>query len=107
MSWILLVTAIVMEVCGTTCLKLSEGFTKWVPSVLIFVFYGVSFTLMTYAVKKLDLSLAYAIWSGIGTLLIALIGIFWFKEHFTLLKVVSMALIIAGAVGLNLSGSAG
>jgi len=44
MSWILLVCAIIMEVCGTTCLKLSEGFTKWVPSVLIFVFYGVSFT---------------------------------------------------------------
>jgi len=61
MSWILLIAAICMEVCGTTCLKLSEGFTKWVPSVLIFVFYGVSFTLMAYAVRKLDLSISYAI----------------------------------------------
>lgn len=107
MSWILLVCAIIMEVCGTTCLKLSEGFTKWVPSVLIFVFYGVSFTLMTYAVKRLDLSLTYAIWSGVGTFLIALIGLFWFKEPFTLLKAVSMALVIAGVVGLNLGGTAG
>ncbi|MFA5064781.1 MAG: multidrug efflux SMR transporter [Dehalococcoidia bacterium] len=107
MSWILLIAAIIMEVCGTTCLKLSDGFTRWVPSVLIFVFYGVSFTLMSFAVRKLDLSLSYAIWSGVGTFLIALIGLFWFKEPFTLLKVVSMALVIAGVVGLNLAGSSG
>ncbi|MBN1376054.1 MAG: multidrug efflux SMR transporter [Dehalococcoidia bacterium] len=106
MSWILLIAAICMEVCGTTCMKLSEGFTKWVPSVLIFVFYAFSFTFMTFAVKKLDLSLTYAIWSGIGTFLIALIGLFWFKEPLTLLKVVSMILVIAGVVGLNL-GNAG
>jgi len=107
MSWILLIAAICLEVCGTTCLKLSDGFTKWVPSVLIFVFYGLSFTLMTYAVKQLDLSLAYAIWSGVGTFLIALIGLFWLKEPFTLLKAVSMGLIIAGVVGINLAGSHG
>ncbi len=102
MSWVLLISAICMEVCGTTCLKLSEGFTRWVPSVLIFVFYGVSFTLMSFAVRKLDLSLSYAIWSGVGTFLIALIGLFWFKEPFTVLKAISMALVIAGVVGLNL-----
>jgi len=107
MSWILLVGAICMEVCGTTCLKLSEGFTRWVPSVLIFVFYGVSFTLMSYAVRKLDLSLTYAIWSGVGTFLIALIGLFWFKEPFTVLKAVSMGLVIAGVVGLNLGEFSG
>jgi small multidrug resistance pump len=105
MSWILLIAAICMEVCGTTCLKLSEGLTKWLPSVLIFVFYGLAFILMAFAVKKLDLSLTYAIWSGVGTLLIALIGFFWFREQFTLLKAFSMALVIAGVVGLNLGGS--
>ena len=105
MSWILLLAAICMEVCGTTCMKLSEGFTRWLPSVLIFVFYGISFALMTFAVKKLELSIAYAIWSGVGTLLIALIGLFWFKEPLTALKVVSMALVIAGVIGLNLSSS--
>ncbi len=107
MSWILLVGAICMEVCGTTCMKLSEGFTRLVPSILIFVFYALAFILMTYAIKKLDLSLTYAIWSGVGTFLIALIGLFWFKEPFTLLKAVSMALVIAGVVGLNLGGSGG
>ncbi len=105
MSWILLIAAICMEVSGTTCLKLSAGFTKWLPSVLLFVFYGLSLTMMAFAVKKLDLSLTYAIWSGVGTFLIALIGFFWFKEPFTLLKVVSMSLVIAGVVGLNLSSS--
>jgi len=103
MSWVLLIAAICMEVCGTTCLKLSQGFTKIVPSVLIFVFYAASFTLMTFAIKKLDLSLTYAIWSGVGIFLIAVIGLFWFKEPMTLLKVISMVLVIAGVIGLNLS----
>jgi small multidrug resistance pump len=105
MSWIFLISAICMEVCGTTCMKLSEGFTKLLPSVLIFVFYALAFTLMTFAVRKLDLSLTYAIWSGVGTFLIAIIGLFWFKEPFSVLKVVSMLLVIAGVVGLNLSNA--
>lgn len=105
MSWIFLISAICMEVCGTTCMKLSDGFTKLLPSVLIFVFYALSFILMTLAVRKLDLSLTYAIWSGVGTFLIALIGLFWFKEPLSILKVVSMMLVIAGVVGLNLTNA--
>ncbi len=107
MSWVLLIAAICMEVCGTTCMKLSQGFTRLLPSVLIFVFYAASFTLMTFAVKKLDLSLTYAIWSGVGTFLIALIGLFWFKEPLTVIKIVSMILVIAGVIGLNLSSAEG
>ncbi len=103
MHWLFLVGAIIMEVCGTTCIKLSEGFTRLWPSILIFVFYAVSFTLVTFAVRKLELSITYAIWSGVGTLLIAIIGLFWFKEPLTILKAVSMFLVIAGVVGLNLS----
>ena len=103
MSWLLLISAICLEVCGTTCMKLAEGFTKVLPSILIFVFYALSFTCMTFAVKKLDLSLTYAIWSGVGTFLIALIGVIWFKESLTILKIASMILVIAGIVGLNLS----
>jgi small multidrug resistance pump len=107
MSWVLLIAAIIMEVCGTTCIKLSGGFTRLIPSILIFVFYALAFILMTYAVKRLDLSLTYAIWSGVGTFLVALIGIFWFKEPVTLLKAASMGLIIAGVVGLNLGKAGG
>lgn len=107
MSWILLIAGICLEVCGTTCMKLSDGFSRWLPSVLMFVFYGCSFTMVTFAVKKLELSIAYAIWAGVGTFLVAIIGLFWFKEPVTILKVVSMMLVIAGVVGLNLSSSAG
>ena len=75
MSWLFLGLAIVLEVCGTTCMKLSQGFSKVIPSVLIFVFYGLSFTAFTFALKRIDLSFAYAIWAGLGVMLIGTIGI--------------------------------
>ena len=103
MHWALLIAAIVLEVAGTTCMKFSDGFTKTLPSVLIFVFYGLSFTAFTFALKKLDLSLSYAIWAGAGTVLIAAIGVIWFKEPVSALKVGSVLLIVIGIVGLNIS----
>jgi small multidrug resistance pump len=103
MSWILLLAAILLEIGGTTCMKLSQGFTRLVPSVLLFVFYGLSFATMTLAIKRIEVSTAYAIWSGLGTALIATIGILWFEESFGLVKAVSLMLIILGIVGLNLS----
>ncbi len=102
MSWLCLFLAIVCEVSGTTCMKLSHGFTRLWPSVLLFVFYAFSFTFMTITIKKLEVSLVYAIWSGVGTLLIAAIGILIFHEHVSPLKIVSTILIIAGVMGLNL-----
>ena len=106
MHWIYLVLAILLEVSGTTCMKLSAGFTKALPSILMFVLYGASFSVLTLALKKIDVSLAYAVWSGMGTALIATIGVLWFKEPLTALKMASLALIIAGVIGLNLSGGA-
>jgi small multidrug resistance pump len=106
MHWIYLVLAILLEVCGTTCMKLSAGFTKTLPSILMFVLYGASFSVLTLALKRIDVSIAYAVWSGMGTALIATIGVLWFKEPLTALKLVSLALIIAGVIGLNLSGGA-
>jgi small multidrug resistance pump len=104
MHWVYLILAIFFEVLGTTCMKLSQGFTRTLPSILIFVFYGACFSVLTLALKKIDVSLAYAVWSGMGTALIATIGILWFKEPLTLWKMISLALIIAGVIGLNLSG---
>jgi small multidrug resistance pump len=103
-DWLILLCTIIMEVAGTSCLKLSEGFTRPVPSVLIFVFYGLSFFGLTFAVQHLDLSITYAVWSGLGTALIAVVGFAYFKEPVTAFKIVSMGLIITGVVGLNLSG---
>ncbi|MEK6815097.1 MAG: multidrug efflux SMR transporter [Nitrospirota bacterium] len=103
-SWLYLIGAIVLEVAGTTSMKLSEGFTRVGPSVLIFVFYVLSFTALTFALKGIDVSVAYAVWAGVGTALIAMIGIVHFKEPAGLLKIASIGFIIAGVVGLNLTG---
>ena len=102
MSWVYLILAIVMEVIGTTNMKLSQGFTKIVPSILVFVFYTISFAFITLALKKLDISITYAIWSGVGTALIAAIGFFYFKEPVTAIKIGSIALIVIGVIGLAL-----
>jgi len=102
--WLALAAAIALEVSGTVSMKLSDGLTRLVPSVLIFVFYTASFAVLTLALKKIDVSVAYSIWAGVGTALIATIGILYFKETFSVMKVFSIVLIIAGVVGLNLSG---
>lgn len=103
--WLLLMLAITFEVAGTTAMKLSAGFTKLIPSILLFLCYGLSFAALTFALKKIDLSVAYAIWAGTGTALIAVIGILFFRENVSLLKLVSIMFIVAGVVGLNLSGA--
>ena len=103
MSWFYLVLAIILEVAGTTAMKLSEGFSKIGPSIAMIVFYIASLFALTLALKKIDVSVAYAIWAGVGTSLIAIIGIIYFKEPLTLIKAISIALIIIGVVGLNLS----
>ncbi|WP_375507127.1 DMT family transporter [uncultured Nostoc sp.] len=102
-SWIYLIAAILFEVSGTTCMKLSQGFTKIGPSILIVVFYGLCFTFLTLALKKLEVSVAYSVWAGLGTVLIAIIGIFWFRESATLIKLISIGLIIMGVIGINAS----
>jgi small multidrug resistance pump len=104
MSWVYLVLAIVLEVSGTTSMKLSQGFTQILPSVLIFFCYGLSLSALTLALKRIDVSVAYAVWSGLGTALIATIGVLWLKEPLNALKIVSLMLIIIGVIGLNLSG---
>jgi small multidrug resistance pump len=106
MVWLYLIAAIVLEVTGTTCMKLSQGFTRLTPSVLLFILYGLSFTLLTLVLKKLDVSITYAIWSGLGTALIAAIGIIFFREPTTPVKIISLGLVILGVIGLNLSTGA-
>ena len=105
MSWLFLALAIIFEVAGTINLKLSQGFANLLPSILIFVFYGISFSFTTLALKELELSWVYAIWSGLGTALVVIIGILYFKEQVTLIKVVSISLIVCGVIGLNLGGA--
>ena len=101
MGWFLLTLAIVLEVCATTCMKLSQGFTKMLPSVLMFVFYIACFTVFTFAVKKIEISTAYAIWCAVGIALIAVIGMVHFQEAVTALKVAGLLLVVAGVVALK------
>ena len=99
--WLYLATAILFEVAGTTSMKLAQGFTRPLPSVLIFVFYALAFVALTLTLKKMDISVAYSVWSGVGTALIAAIGIFWFQEPLTPVRLACIALIVIGVVGLN------
>lgn len=105
MGWVYLVAAILLEVAGTTSMKLSEGFTRLGPSVAIFVFYGLAFVLLTLALKSFDVSVAYAVWAGLGVAVISLVGILYFQEPVTALKVGSLLLIVAGVAGLNAGGA--
>ena len=103
--WLLLAGAIALEVAGTTSMKLSDGFSRPVPSVLLFVFYAASFVALTFALRKIEVTVAYSVWSGVGSVLVAAIGFLYFREAVTALKLVSILLIIAGVVGLNMSGA--
>jgi len=100
---IYLMVAIVSEVIGTLNVKLSHGFTRLQPSATALICYAASTYLLSLAVKRMEVSVAYAIWCAVGTALIATAGIVWFKESLTPLKVVSLCLVIAGVVGLNLA----
>lgn len=94
--------AVVLEVAGITSMKLADGFNKLEPSIMIFVFYAMSFIFLTLALKRVPVSVAYAIWSGVGTLLIAMIGVQFFHEPMNLIKAMSLGLIVMGVVGLRL-----
>jgi len=105
-SWLYMWLAIISELLATTFLKLSHGFTEIVPSIMVFIFYAVCFSLFALALKTLNLSLAYSVWSGLGILGTALIGILWLHEELTWVKVVGITLITIGVVTLNLTNVA-
>ena len=105
MSWVILFFAIVFEVAGTLTLKFTEGMTRLWPTVLMFAFYLVSLFGLSVAVSKIPVGTAYAVWSGVGTLMVAVLGIIWLKEEVTVLRSVSMLLIVIGVAGLYLTGS--
>lgn len=102
-GWWLLGFAVVLEVAGTTCMKLSEGLTHLWPSLGIVVFYLASFTCVTIALKHIDVSVAYAVWAGLGVVLITLVGVFFFGESMTLWRAASIALVLLGVIGLNIA----
>lgn len=101
MSWWYLSFAIVFEVCGTSLMKLSFGLSKLWPSIGMFGCYAASFSLLALALKTIDVSIAYAIWSGVGIVLITIIDYFVFHAHLTLIKFFAIFLILCGVVLLK------
>jgi small multidrug resistance pump len=99
-----LAAAIILEICGTTALKLSDGFTRIGPSGVVVLCYAASFPLLSLALRGIELSIAYAVWSGVGTAVVAAIGITWFGETAGALKLLCLVLIVLGVAGLHLSG---
>lgn len=97
--------AIILESFGSTMLKLSEGFTELWPSIGVAAGFLGSFIFLSFALKSISLSSAYATWSGIGTALTAIIGVLLFQEQLSLMKGTALALIIIGIVILNKSQS--
>jgi len=105
LAWIYLSAAIATEVVGTVFLRDTDGFTKPAPSILVIVMYVLSLWLTALALKGLEISLAYAVWAGVGTAAIAIIGMTAMGETVNTLKLASIVLVIGGVVGLNLSGA--
>jgi small multidrug resistance pump len=104
-SWqlaVLLLAAITAEMIATTALRLSEGFSRLGPSIVVVVGYGASFYLLAMALKRgLEMGIAYAIWSGLGTVAIVLIGVLFFQEKLNLSAIDGIVLVILGVVLIN------
>jgi len=105
-SWLVLAAAIACEVAGTVFMKLSESLTKWIWIPPMLVAYILALLGLALALKTIEVGIAYAVWAACGTALIALVGIVFFDESFSLIKIVAIALVIAGVIGLNLADSA-
>ncbi len=103
MHWLYLSLAILFEVGGTVSLKMSNGFSVLGPSVVVVVFYGISILFLALVLKTMDVGTAYAIWAGVGTALVVIVGIFYFDEPATILRLFFLGMIIAGVVGLHLA----
>jgi multidrug resistance protein EbrB len=102
-GYIYLMCAIFFEIIGTTMLKLSNGFSNLLPSVGVVVFFGLSFTLIVFALKTVPLSLGYSIWSGVGTAGAGIIGVLLFNEVLSGINMLGLVIIIAGVVIMNTS----
>ena len=104
MAWLILVGAGLLEIVWATALKDAEGFTRLWPSVVGIVFSLVSFVMLAVALKSLPVGTAYAVWTGIGAAGTAVLGMLFLHEAVTVGRIVAIGLIIAGVVGLNLTG---
>ena len=105
MAWLLVIVAGLLETGFAVCLKLSDGFSRIWPTVGFALFALGSFGMLTQALRRLEIGAAYAVWTGIGAAGTVLFGMLFLDESSSLVKILSVSLIVAGVVGLNLSGA--
>jgi small multidrug resistance pump len=105
LGWIYLMLAIFLEIAGTTCMKLSAGLTNLWPSIFIFVFYGLCFIVFPQALKRIEVGVAYGVWSGLGAVIVTLIGVLYLHESLNLIKSLGIVIVILGVIGLKLSST--
>ena len=103
-AWVLLLFAITSEVIGTSCLKLSEGFSKPIPTLVVLVAYTTSMLLLSRVVQTIPLGITYALWSGIGIIAIVLVGLLAYKQMPSPGQLVGISMITAGVILVNLTG---
>ena len=107
MAYTYLLLAILSEVLATSMLKASDGFTKLFPSIITFIGYAISFYFLSMVLRYIPIGISYAIWSGLGIVLISIVGLLFFKQQLDLPGIFGMILIISGVVVIHLfSGSA-
>lgn len=101
-NWVFLFAAILTEVIATTALKASDGFTRLGPSALVIAGYGVAFYFLSLTLRTIPMGIAYAIWSGVGIVLISAIAWLWYDQKLDLPAMIGIALIVAGVAVINL-----
>lgn len=102
MHWLHLTVAIIAEVLATSALKASEGFTRLIPSLIVVVGYGIAFYFLSLTLKAIPVGVAYAVWSGLGVVLVSLVGVMLFRQRIDGAGVLGIGLIILGVGVLNL-----
>lgn len=105
-SWLLLLLAVVCEVVGTSAIKYSNGFTKIVPSIVVFIGFGVAFYILSITLKVIPIGMAYAVWSGLGIVLISIIGHFVFQQRLDAPAIVGMSFILVGVIIMQIFSKA-
>ncbi|ACQ81486.1 small multidrug resistance protein [Beutenbergia cavernae DSM 12333] len=105
MAWFVLILSGMLETAWALSLKASDGFSKPVPTVTFLVTLALSMGGLAYALRTLPVGTAYAVWVGVGAVLTAIVGMIFLDEGVSVLKVVSLVLVVAGIVGLNLAGN--
>jgi len=101
-AYLYLGIAIVSEVIGTAALNASAGFTRLWPSLVTIAGYGIAFFCLSLTLRSIPVGIAYAIWSGVGIVLISIVGLLWFRQALDLPAVAGIGLIIAGVLVINL-----